>query len=101
LYWQLYDYYLVPGGAFFGAKKGATPFAVIYNYGDKGIYLVNQTRKNLGDYQTTIIVYDLNSKKILEQTITSAIPTYGSEKIFDLSKLTPDTPVYFLDLRAV
>ena len=43
LYWQLYDYYLVPGGAFFGAKKGAAPFAVIYNYGDQGIYLVNQT----------------------------------------------------------
>jgi exo-1,4-beta-D-glucosaminidase len=101
LYWQLYDYYLVPGGAFFGAKKGAAPFAIIYNYGNKDIYLVNQTHKNLGDCRTTITVYDLNSKKLLEQTVTNAAKIYGSEKIFDLSKLTPDTPVYFLDLCTV
>ncbi|HVU08535.1 MAG TPA: glycoside hydrolase family 2 TIM barrel-domain containing protein [Verrucomicrobiae bacterium] len=100
-YWQLYDYYLVPGGAFFGAKKGATPFAVIYNYGDKGIYLVNQTCRNPGDCRTTVTVYNLNSKKILEQTVTNAVPVYGSEKIFDLSKLEPDTPVYFLDLHTI
>ncbi len=28
LYWQLYDYDLVPGGAFFGVKKGAAPLAM-------------------------------------------------------------------------
>src|ERR1700722_18137968 len=100
LYWQLYDYYLVPGGAFFGAKKGASPVAVIYNYGDKGIYLVNQTGKNFGDFRTTISVYDLNSKKILEQTITNASEAYGSQKIFDLSNLAAETPVYFLDLHS-
>ncbi|HUE35890.1 MAG TPA: glycoside hydrolase family 2 TIM barrel-domain containing protein, partial [Candidatus Acidoferrum sp.] len=99
LYWQLYDYYLVPGGAFFGAKKGAAPFAVIYNYGDKGIYLVNQTGKSLGNCQTTLDVYDLNSKKILEQTVTNTGAAYGSQKIFDLSNLAPQTPVYFLDLH--
>jgi len=100
LYWQLYDYYLVPGGAFFGAKRGAAPVAVIYNYGDKGIYLVNQTGKNFGDERTTISVYDLNSKKVLEQTVTNASEAYGSQKIFDLSNLASDTPVYFLDLHS-
>ena len=101
LYWQLYDYYLVPGGAFFGAKKGASPVAVIYNYGDKGIYLVNQTGKSLGNFQTTISVYDLNSKKILEQTITNSSEAYGSQKIYDLSHLASETTVYFLDLKSV
>jgi exo-1,4-beta-D-glucosaminidase len=101
LYWQLYDYYLVPSGAFFGAKHGASPIAVIYDYGDKGIYLVNQTGKNLGNFRTTISVYDLNSKKILEQIVTNASVAYGSQKIFDLSKLTPETSVYFLDLETV
>ncbi len=101
LYWQLYDYYLVPGGAFFGAKKGAAPMAVIYNYGDQGIYLVNQTGKTFGNHRTTITVYDLNSKKILEQTVTNADTGYGSQKIFDLSGLVSDTPVYFLDLKTI
>lgn len=99
LYWQLYDYYLVPGGAFFGAKKGAAPFAVIYNYGNSGIYLVNQTGKNINHNQTTITAYDLNSKKIFEQTVTNETMKYGSKKIFDLSGLSPNMPVYFLDLQ--
>jgi exo-1,4-beta-D-glucosaminidase len=99
LYWQLYDYYLVPGGAYFGAKKGAAPFAVIYNYGDHGVYLVNQTDKTVEHSATAITVYDVNSKKILDQTVNSDDVGYGSRKIFDLSKLSPGTPVYFLDLH--
>jgi exo-1,4-beta-D-glucosaminidase len=89
----------VPGGACFGAKKGASPFAVIYDYGDFGIYLVNQTGENVGHCTTTITVYDLNSKKIIDQTVDSSSVGYGSRKIFDLSKLSPNTPVYFVDLH--
>ena len=100
LYWQLYDYYLVPGGAFFGAKKGAAPVAVIYDYADHGVYLVNQTGNDLGSVTTTITAYDLNSQKILEQTMTNRCLAYGSQKIDDLSSLSPATPVYFLDLHA-
>ena len=100
LFWQLYDYYLVPGGAFFGAKKGAAPVAIIYNYGNQGIYLVSQTGKNFGNCRTTVTVYDLNSKIVLQQTVTNADPVYGSQKIFDLSKLASPTPVYFLDLHS-
>jgi exo-1,4-beta-D-glucosaminidase len=99
LYWQLYDYYLIPGGAYFGTKKGSAPFAVIYNYSDQGIYLANQTRKDFGPCSTTITAYDLNSKKIFEQTVTNETKDYGSQKIADLSKLSSDTPVYFLDLQ--
>ena len=99
LYWQLYDYYLVPGGAYFGTKKGSAPFAVIYNYSNQGIYLANQTRKDFGPCSTTITAYDLNSKKIFEQTVTNETKDYGSQKIADLSKLSSDTPVYFVDLQ--
>jgi exo-1,4-beta-D-glucosaminidase len=101
LYWQLYDYYLVPGGAYFGTKKGAAPFAVSYNYTDKGVYLVNQTRQDFGRCRTTLTVYDLDSKIILQETVTNTTDDYGSEKIYDLSKLSPGTPVYFLNLQTV
>jgi exo-1,4-beta-D-glucosaminidase len=101
LYWQLYDYYLIPGGAFFGAKKGAAPFAVIYNYGDRGVYLANQTRHDFGVCRTEVRAYDLNSKSIFDTTITNATADYGAQKICDLPALTPETPVYFLDLRTM
>lgn len=99
LYWQLYDYYLVQGGVFFGAKKGASPFSVVYNYGDGGIYLVNQTAKDFAQCETSISAYDARSRKILDQKVESDNVGYGSQKIFDLSKLSPGTSVYFLDLH--
>jgi exo-1,4-beta-D-glucosaminidase len=99
LYWQLYDYYLVPGGAYFGVKKGAAPMAAIYNYGDGGIYLVNQTGRTENDVQTVVSVYDLNSETILATNITTQGLDYGSKKIFDLSHLQPATPVYFVSLE--
>jgi exo-1,4-beta-D-glucosaminidase len=98
LYWQLYDYYLIPGGSFFGAKKGAAVMSVIYDYGDRGVYLANLSDHSRGKFRTTIAVYDLNSRKILEQAVTNAGPVFGSTKIFDLSKLASKTPVFFLDL---
>jgi len=97
LYWQLYDYYLVPGGAYFGAKHGAAPVNLIYNYGDQGIYLVNQSGELFFDYHANITVYDLNSKTILEQTIATNCSS-GPHKIFDLANVISNTPVYFVDL---
>jgi len=41
MWWQLHDWYLTPTGAFYGAKKACQPLQLIYNYGDRGIYLVN------------------------------------------------------------
>jgi exo-1,4-beta-D-glucosaminidase len=99
LYWQLYDYYLMPGGAFFGAKKGASPVAVIYNYGDHGIYVVNQIRHPPSDWRTAISVYDANSREILHTNVVTRSPYYGSKKIFDLTGISPTTSVFFVDLK--
>ncbi len=99
LYWQLYDYYLCPGGAFFGVKKGAAPVSLVYNYGDRGVYLINQADRPQADLQAAICVYDLDSRKILDKNLSTPCPTYGAKKLLDLAELSPGSPVYFLDLR--
>jgi exo-1,4-beta-D-glucosaminidase len=99
LFWQLYDYYLVPGGAYFGVKKGAAPIAAVYNYGDGGIYLVNQIDHEQSDMQMAITVYDLNSYKIFETNLTATCPVFGSKKLFDLRTVVSPTPVFFLELQ--
>jgi exo-1,4-beta-D-glucosaminidase len=48
MWWQLYDWYLMPTGAFYGAKKACQPMQLIYNYGDRGIYLVNEPHALVG-----------------------------------------------------
>jgi exo-1,4-beta-D-glucosaminidase len=39
MYWQLYDWYLMPTGAFYGARKACEPQQLIYHYGDNSIYV--------------------------------------------------------------
>jgi exo-1,4-beta-D-glucosaminidase len=41
VWWQLYDWYLMPTGAFYGAKKACEPVQLIYNYANRGVYLVH------------------------------------------------------------
>ena len=41
LNWHLFDYYLRPGGSYFGAKKGNEFLHVQYSYDDQSIVVVN------------------------------------------------------------
>ncbi len=41
--WHLYDYYLRPGGGYFGSKKACEPLHVQYSYDDHTVAVVNDT----------------------------------------------------------
>ena len=41
LIWHLYDWYLRPGGSYFGAKKACEPLHVEYSYDDRSVVVVN------------------------------------------------------------
>ena len=43
IYWQLYDYYLVPTAGYYGTKKACEPVQLIYNVKDARVYAVNET----------------------------------------------------------
>ena len=43
LHWHLYDYYLNPAGAYFGAKKANEALHIQYSYDTRAIVLVNHT----------------------------------------------------------
>ncbi len=40
--WHLYDYYLVPGGGYYGTKKANEPMHVLYSYNDRSIVVVSE-----------------------------------------------------------
>ncbi|UCF38686.1 MAG: glycoside hydrolase family 2 [Acidobacteriota bacterium] len=98
-YWQLYDWYLMPNGAFYGAKTGSDPVNVVYNYGDEDIYVVNDTLANLDGGSVEIRVLNLDSKEIFQQDVDVAVPSNTSTKVFEMPKLGGLSRVYFLDLR--
>src|SRR5207302_10632345 len=65
LIWQLYDYYLVPAGGYFGTKKAMQPFHDQYSYDDNSLAVVNRTYIAAQGLKLRANVYKLTS------TITS------------------------------
>jgi len=65
---NLFDYYLQPGGAYYGAKKGLRPLSVVfdsYATGDHSqakITVVNQTPKEQNGLRVRARIYQLDGK---------------------------------------
>src|SRR6185503_8893857 len=58
--WHLYDYYLMPGGGYFGTRKACEPVHVQYSYADKSVIAINTSQQGLRDLKLTVQVYDIN-----------------------------------------
>ena len=67
LWWQLYDYYLQPNGAFYGARKAGEPVHLIYNYGNQEIAAVNSSATPSPKLKATIRVLDFGLKEIVSK----------------------------------
>jgi exo-1,4-beta-D-glucosaminidase len=99
MFWQLYDYYLMPNGAFYGAKAACQPLNIVYNYGDKAIYLVNDTYVSYKNLKAEIRVFNFDSREIFSTFLPAAVGEIQSKKILDLSDLIGLSSIYFIDLK--
>ena len=68
-FWHLYDYYLVPGGGFFGARKANEPLHIQYRYDDGKVVVVNSTLSAYQGLRASAKVFDLGSKPQFAQEI--------------------------------
>jgi exo-1,4-beta-D-glucosaminidase len=99
LWWQLYDYYLNPTGAFYGARKACEPLHLIYDYGTGDIVAVNNTLEPAEKLKAAIRVYDLNLKEKYSKTVPLGLLADEVKKVDTLPSLSGLTTTYFLDLR--
>ncbi len=99
LFWQLFDYSLMPSGAFYGTMKGCQPLNLVYNYKDKDIYVVNDYYKNFRSLSAGIKVLDVNSKVIFEKEEKFNIDENTSLKILDLPDIDSATNLQFINLE--
>ncbi|MEJ2614475.1 MAG: glycoside hydrolase family 2 TIM barrel-domain containing protein [Ignavibacteriaceae bacterium] len=99
MYWQLFDYYLMPNGAFYGAMKGCRPLNIIYNYKDKNIYVTNDYLKDVNNIRASVKILDRNSKIIFEKRKEISVKRNSSEKIIDLPDLKDSSNLYFIYLE--
>ena len=96
LYWQLYDYYLLPTPAYYAARTANQPFQLIYNYGDNSIYAVNETQIDKHNVRARLKLLDVNSKELVTKELFFDIASNTSKK---LVALEPIGETAFLDLK--
>jgi len=101
LIWHLYDYYLVPGGGYFGTKKAMEPLHVQYGYDDQSISVVNDTYQERTSMKVRARIYSLDAKLLADKDQSVDVPPDGSAKAFDLPKPDGLSMTFFLrlDLR--
>ena len=100
LWWQLYDYYLMPTGAFYGARIANEPLHISYNYGNNGIDISNNTAENADALSAEINVLNLDMKSIFKKTIPLAsLNERATKQLFTLPSDLQLSKTWFLDLR--
>jgi exo-1,4-beta-D-glucosaminidase len=97
--WHLYDYYLRPGGGYFGAKKAMEALHPIYGYDDHSVWLVSSQYEDAKGLKLTTKIYnlDMTEKFTHENRVDAAADS--TSKIFALPDVADLSPTYFLVLR--
>ncbi len=96
--WHLYDFYLRPGGSYFGAKKAGEPLHVQYSYDDGSVLVVNQTLEARQGLKVTARIVGLDSAEKLRREASVDVSPDGVARALALPAVEGPEPTYFLFL---
>jgi exo-1,4-beta-D-glucosaminidase len=96
--WHLYDWYLRPGGSYFGVKKACEPLHVQYSYDDRSIVIVNSYYKAFPSLKVTAKVYNLDMAERFSREATVEVDPDSSSRVFTLPEIEGLSSTFFLNL---
>jgi exo-1,4-beta-D-glucosaminidase len=96
--WHLYDWYLRPGGSYFGVKLACEPLHVQYAYDDRSIVIVNSYYKAFPNLKVTAKVYNLDMAEKFSREATVEVGSDSSTRVFTLPETEGLSSTYFLNL---
>ncbi|HKJ33270.1 MAG TPA: glycoside hydrolase family 2 TIM barrel-domain containing protein [Balneolales bacterium] len=100
LWWQLYDFYLMPTGAFYGARKANEPVHISYNYGKNSIDIMNNTLNRRRHLSAEVQVLDFNLKPVVKKMIKIRnLPSRYTLQAYNISPNLSLSKTYFVDLK--
>ncbi|HLB88425.1 MAG TPA: glycoside hydrolase family 2 protein, partial [Terriglobales bacterium] len=97
--WHLYDYYLGPGGGYFGAKKAMEPLHPVYGYDDRAIWVVSSQYEDAKGLKLTARVFNLDMTEKFSQQATLDAAADSTSKVLSLPEIQDLSPTYFALLR--
>jgi exo-1,4-beta-D-glucosaminidase len=80
LIWHLFDYWLAPGGGYFGARKACEPVHIQYSYDDRSIVVVNSTYSDVGALTARAAVLDLAGKRLWQDQSANLVAAADSSR---------------------
>jgi exo-1,4-beta-D-glucosaminidase len=100
---HLYDYYMKPGGAYYGAKKGLRPLSVVFDYYATGsrreakVRVVNQTMSDKHNLGVRVRIYDLYGKVRYDREVHNInVPAQDSALALTMPRIEDITSTYFV-----
>ena len=96
--WNLYDWYLRPGGSYFGAKKANEPLHIQYSYDDASVVVVNSFYKAFPGMKARAWVYDIDMREKFAKDAALDVGEDSSTRVFSIPALDSLSSTYFVRL---
>ena len=100
---NIFDYYLRPGGAYYGAKTGLRPLSVVFdsyatgNHAQAHVTVVNQTPSEQQNLRVRVRVYDLQGRVREERVADNLnVASGGVVQALTLPRVAQDSRVFFV-----
>ena len=96
--WHLYDYFLRPGGGYYGTKKACEPLHVQYAYDDGAVVVVNDRQEGVKGLKVSAQVFDLH---LVQKFSKEQVVDIGADSVvraFTVPLPEIATTTYFLRL---
>jgi exo-1,4-beta-D-glucosaminidase len=96
--WHMYDWYLRPGGSYFGVKKACEPLHVQYSYDDRSVVVVNSYYQPFADLKVSAKVYNLDMTEKFSREAQVSVGPDTSTRLFALPSISGLSRTYFVSL---
>jgi exo-1,4-beta-D-glucosaminidase len=97
--WHLYDYFLRPGGGYFGARKACEPLHVQYCYDDRSVAVVNDLPRAFHGLRVSARMTDLALTALHEAEAAVDVEADGVVRALRLPTPAAEVGTYLVRLR--
>ena len=97
--WHLYDYYLRPGGSYYGSKTGCKPLHIQYSVNDRKVTVVNSYYSGFDNLNATADVYTIDGEKTFHKSSDVSLGPDEVKKLFQIPEFDTISSTYFVKLR--
>ena len=96
--WHLYDWYLRPGGSYFGAKKANEPLHIQYSYDDASVVVVNSFYQAHPGMKARAWVYNIDMKEKFTKDAPLDVAEDSSTRALTIPAIDGLSSTYFVRL---